>query len=186
MSLVRAAARGVRYTRAAAPVPRADISAESWADRIYRWADVTGHLTRYNNRKFWIQDMDPLERTRSMMLTEAERKVELATTWLPFAFLPVTGYYWLSLYEHSLEAPPVADPRGYHNTGKVQNDFTLYLDFTFARRCTECSFLDFNCKKACYDRYREDGVYVWGLHKPLDPESLHHAPAGAGGLAAHH
>merc|ERR1719408_995577 len=69
-------------------------SMETFSQKVYRWLDVGGFLTRWYSRRAWILDLDPPQRASSMMHTEYERKLLLWLTWVNFFFVPISMWYW--------------------------------------------------------------------------------------------
>merc|ERR1712186_129295 len=48
---------------------------ETYEQKVYRWLDVMGYLTRWHSRRAWILDLDPPQRMATVMITEYERKL---------------------------------------------------------------------------------------------------------------
>merc|ERR1719298_325857 len=64
-------------------------SMETFSQKVYRWLDVGGFLTRWYSRRAWILDQDPPQRANTMMVTEYERKLYLWLQWMNLLFFPI-------------------------------------------------------------------------------------------------
>merc|ERR1719476_917666 len=122
--LLRRAAQTSRVACLSRASSTAVVSAnqESFAQKGWRWLDITGYLTKWHSRRAWILDLDPPSRAAAVMMTEYE----------------------------------------YMNGRK--RDFSFHggrwMD------CKECRWLEFECKKMCHDRLREQGREVLGGRRP--------------------
>merc|ERR1719161_537533 len=137
---------------------------ETASQKIYRWLDVMGFLTRWHSRRAWILDQDPPQRANMMMVTEYERKLYLWLQWMNLMMLPISAWYWYGQFTHLASKPPCPLPpeMPYLNARKRDwgwngGEWSI---------CKECRFLEVECKKECWDRLREEGVNKWGLRRP--------------------
>merc|ERR1719399_244743 len=76
-------------------------TAETYEQKVWRWLDVCGFMTRWHCRRAWILDLDPPQRAATVMITEYERKLLLWLTWVNFLFMPFSLWYW-----HEQEVDP--------------------------------------------------------------------------------
>merc|ERR1719265_1458563 len=80
---------------------------ETFNQKLHRWLDVTGFLTRWHSRRAWILDLDPPNRTSMIMVTEYERKLLLWLTWVNYLFIPISLWYWYGQFTHLSSKPPI-------------------------------------------------------------------------------
>mmetsp|Transcript_68952 Transcript_68952/g.165472 ORF Transcript_68952/g.165472 Transcript_68952/m.165472 type:complete len:178 (-) Transcript_68952:121-654(-) len=141
---------------------------ETFAQKTWRWLDVTGFYTRWHSRRAWILDLDPPQRAATVMITEYERKLLLWLTWVNLFFTPISLWYWFGQFTHLASKPPLPlmPEMQMMNARKRPFEFmskNIYLD------CSECRWLEFDCKKMCHDRLRAEGKLksdTWFLRKP--------------------
>ncbi|KAF4702263.1 hypothetical protein FOZ63_011276, partial [Perkinsus olseni] len=67
-------------------------TSETLNQKILRWLDVTGMLTRWHSRREFILDMDPYFRKNSGMWTEWERKTLLFLFYCCTLATPYSAY----------------------------------------------------------------------------------------------
>jgi len=134
-------------------------SQESLSQKAWRWADVTGFLTRWHSRRAWILDLDPPMRVAMVLVTEYERKLLLWLTFVNLTFFPISLWYWYGQFTHLSSKPPLPLMPEYQYMNGRSHDF-------YWNDCKECRLLEFECKKMCWDRLRSEGRDVWGLRKP--------------------
>merc|ERR1719265_852942 len=99
-------ASGLRFKSSSVPsvtVVTADM--ETFSQKMYRWLDVGGFLTRWHSRRAWILDLDPPQRSATVMVTEYERKLLLWLTWMNFFFCPVSIWFWYGQFTHLSSKP---------------------------------------------------------------------------------
>mmetsp|Transcript_72742 Transcript_72742/g.155797 ORF Transcript_72742/g.155797 Transcript_72742/m.155797 type:complete len:183 (+) Transcript_72742:71-619(+) len=139
-------------------------SQETFSQKAWRWLDITGFLTKWHSRRAWILDLDPPSRAASVMMTEYERKLLLWLTWMNFFFLPISLWYWYGQFTHLSAKPPIPLMPEYQYMNGRKRDFSFHggrwMD------CKECRWLEFECKKMCHDRLREEGREVLGGRRP--------------------
>merc|ERR1719229_349826 len=142
----------------------ASAESETYAQTTWRWLDITGFFTKWHSRRAWILDLDPPSRAAACMMTEYERKLLLWLTFVNFCFFPFSLWYWYGQFTHLSAKPPIPlmPEYQYNNNRKV--------DFGFHggrwKDCRECRWLEFECKKLCHDRLREQGRVILGLDRP--------------------
>jgi len=146
---------------------------ETYSQKTLRWLDVWGSLTKWQSRKAWVLDLEPLERSASFFMTEYERKLLMWCTWMNSAMFPISLWYWYGQFTHLASKPPVPIPSDGPSMNNRKQDFNWHGRLSYAYsakqggpRCAECRFLEFECKKECYDRLAAKGVDVYGLRKP--------------------
>lgn len=165
----RGAVLGLRTTPSMAPalalgVRRASTavaSQETVSQKIYRWMDICGVLTKYHSRRAWILDLDPPQRTSSVLVTEYERKLLVAMVALNFFFLPWSFWYWYGQFTHLATKPPVPLPPEMPYLNARKREFTWHGGQW--NTCKECRWLEFECKKECFDKLNHYGKETWGL-----------------------
>lgn len=138
-------------------------SMETFSQKIYRWLDVGGFLTRWYSRRAWILDQDPPQRANTMMVTEYERKLYLWLQWMNLLFFPISLWFWWGQFTHLASKPPAPLPPEYPYLNARKRDFGFFGGEW--QICKECRFLEMECKKECWDKLREEGVNKWGLRR---------------------
>eukprot|EP00928_Gymnodinium_smaydae_P040569 TRINITY_DN274_c0_g1_i7.p1 TRINITY_DN274_c0_g1~~TRINITY_DN274_c0_g1_i7.p1 ORF type:complete len:182 (-),score=24.01 TRINITY_DN274_c0_g1_i7:149-694(-) len=139
-------------------------TSETYVQKTWRWLDVMGWLTRWHSRRAWILDADPPQRASLALVTEYERKLLLWLTWVNFFFLPISLWYWWGQFTHLASKPPCPLMPEYQYMNGRKRDFSFHGGRW--NDCKECRWLEFECKKMCHDRLREEGREVWGLSRP--------------------
>ncbi|KAF8821203.1 hypothetical protein IE077_004367 [Cardiosporidium cionae] len=158
---------------------------ESLPAKIYRWADVTGFLTRWNDRKAWILDLEPSNRLATTQITEHERKLSIFMVANSLILFVISMYFWVQAQFHFAVKPPCPQPPDLPYLNNLRNDFTWHSKIPpgiYPRdRCKECRWLDSNCKRLCFDRLKAEGhkFFIHGEKGPLskprfDLEPPHH------------
>ncbi|CAJ1342340.1 unnamed protein product [Effrenium voratum] len=161
MTLLRRATQvGARGARSASTAVVAS-SQESFAQKTWRWLDVTGYYTKWHSRRAWILDLDPPQRSAAVLVTEYERKLLLWLTWMNFFFLPISVWYWYGQFTHLSSKPPIPLMPEYQYLNGRKRDFS-HVGGRW-HDCKECRWLEFECKKICFDRLRDEGREIWGL-----------------------
>ncbi|CAJ1450421.1 unnamed protein product, partial [Effrenium voratum] len=164
MTLLRRATQvGARGARSASTAVVAS-SQESFAQKTWRWLDVTGYYTKWHSRRAWILDLDPPQRSAAVLVTEYERKLLLWLTWMNFFFLPISVWYWYGQFTHLSSKPPIPLMPEYQYLNGRKRDFS-HVGGRW-HDCKECRWLEFECKKICFDRLRDEGREIWGLRRP--------------------
>ncbi|KNC37913.1 hypothetical protein PFLG_02234 [Plasmodium falciparum RAJ116] len=133
---------------------------ETIGERIYRYLDITGFLTRYNNRKEWLLDLDPYTRLSTVMLTEYERKLMIFLKFHVYLLFVICMYLWYHAQVHFSMKPPCPKPVAYGHMDGRKRDFTWHgkLFFIYPKmRCKECRWLDIQCKKECFEKLKLEG-----------------------------
>eukprot|EP00913_Durusdinium_trenchii_P029327 g27493.t1 len=82
MPLLQRAAQAARMGVRQASTAVVASSQETFAQKTWRWLDVTGFYTKWHSRRAWILDLDPWMRSSAVMVTEYERKLLLWLTWV--------------------------------------------------------------------------------------------------------
>lgn len=134
--------------------------AESFTDKVYRWLDVTGVLTRWNNRKEWVLDLIPMNRLGSSTITEFERKQEIFVTLNAQILALIAIYLAYTGIQHVNVKPANPSYEGFPGVDGRKKDFTLTNRLFFMHpkeRCKECRWLDLECKKECFTRLKAEG-----------------------------
>jgi len=141
---------------------------ETAAEFIARWLDVTGALTRYHSRKAWILDQDPVHRACAGMITEFERKAIMVMQFCVCVFYPFGLWYWWGQWTHMAHKPPGPLPLQCPTMDNRKVPFNWHNQ----GQCNECRWLEFECRKMCYDRMEEEGIEPqqltfskWGLKR---------------------
>ena len=163
MSLLR------RSVRAFPAMPLRSVAAplmmrETAQQKLLRWLDITGFLSRYHSRREWLLDLDPLDRIGALRTTEYERKFKLMRTGVAWLIWPIVIYLVLGELSH-LNGPvplPMQLEFSFVNNSRRENQITRPM--AFYRRCTHCRPLEQDCKKECFDRIRAAGYEVYGLN----------------------
>ncbi|GAW82435.1 hypothetical protein, conserved [Plasmodium gonderi] len=133
---------------------------ETFGQKIYRYLDITGFLTRYNNRKEWILDLEPYSRLTTVMLTEYERKLMIFLKFHVYFLFVTCLYLWYHAQVHFTMKPPCPKPHAYGHLDGRKRDFTWHgkLFFMYPKaRCKECRWLDVQCKKECFEKLKQEG-----------------------------
>ncbi|SBT80289.1 conserved Plasmodium protein, unknown function [Plasmodium malariae] len=133
---------------------------ETTGQKIYRYLDISGFLTRYNNRKEWILDLDPYTRLSTVMLTEYERKLMIFLKFHVYLLFVACIYLWYHAQVHFTMKPPCPKPYDYGHLNGKKRDFTWHgkLFFIYPKtRCKECRWLDIQCKKECFEKLKQEG-----------------------------
>mmetsp|Transcript_79883 Transcript_79883/g.247817 ORF Transcript_79883/g.247817 Transcript_79883/m.247817 type:complete len:173 (-) Transcript_79883:138-656(-) len=147
-------------------------SQETFVQKCWRWADITGYLTKWHSRRAWILDMDPPSRAASVMMTEYERKLLLWLTWMNFMFFPISAWYWYGQFTHLSSKPPIPLMPEYQYMNGRKRDFSFHGGRW--NDCKECRWLEMECKKMCFDRIREQGREVYGFRRPRTQTAGYH------------
>jgi hypothetical protein len=156
----RVALRLGRRSAADAVVP----AKETIAQKTFRWIDVAGLLTRWYSRKAWVQDLEPIHRLGAMMISEFERKLSIWANLMNMFFAPFSVWYWWGQFTHLAHKPPVPLCPDYIFVNERRCDFNWHGGEYHV--CKECRWLDYECKKVCFDRLRDEGKNTWGLRRP--------------------
>merc|ERR1719324_91419 len=167
LALRRAALRSslaCRHGARSTAVATATAESETYSQKTWRWLDVMGYMTKWHSRRAWILDLDPPQRAASVMVTEYERKLLLWLTWVNFFFMPISLWYWYGQFTHLSSKPPIPVMPEYQYFNNRKREFTWHG--TRWQDCKECRWLEFECKKICFDKLREEGRDVWGLRRP--------------------
>merc|ERR1711924_183644 len=107
---------------------------ETYEQKVGRWLDVMGFLTRWHCRRAWILDLDPPQRAATVMITEYERKLLLWLTWVNFLFMPFSLWYWYGQFTHLSTKPPIPLMPEYQYMNNRKRDFGgMALVCTIAR-----------------------------------------------------
>ncbi|CRH01274.1 conserved Plasmodium protein, unknown function [Plasmodium relictum] len=150
---------------------------ETIGQKIYRYLDITGFLTRYNNRKEWILDLDPYTRLSTVMLTEYERKLMIFLKFHVYLLFVICVYLWYHAQVHFTMKSPCPKPYAYGHLDGRKRDFTWHgkLFFIYPKtRCKECRWLDVQCKKECFEKLKQEGhKFIINKGDPLSvPKSV--------------
>lgn len=164
MTLLQRAAQAARSGVRQASTAVVASSQESFAQKTWRWLDVTGFYTKWHSRRAWILDLDPPHRAAAVIITEYERKLLMWLTWMNFAFIPVSVWYWYGQFTHLACKPPVPLMAEYQYVNGRKRDFAFHGGRW--HDCKECRWLETECKKLCFDRLRHEGREIWGLRRP--------------------
>lgn len=139
--------------------------------KVYRWLDVTGLLTRWNNRKEWVMDLDSFSRIGAVMMTEYERKLLMFLGFHAYLFSILSLVAWAEAQSHFGCKPPCPKAPEYSFLDGRKRDFTWHSKFFFMypkERCKECRWLEPDCKKECFERLKKEGhTFIWNGGNPL-------------------
>lgn len=154
---------------------------ETIGQKIYRYLDITGFLTRYNNRKEWILDLDPYTRLSTVMLTEYERKLMIFLKFHVYLLFVICLYLWYHAQVHFTMKPPCPKPYAYGHLDGRKRDFTWHgrLFFLYPKmRCKDCRWLDVQCKKECFEKLKQEGhTFIINKGDPLSvPKTVLYPP----------
>ena len=143
-------------------------AAETPKQMVMRWVDVGGLLTRTYSRRAWIMDFDSHARAREVMATEYERWLYNFLLWANLILFPMSLWYWFGEMTHMSCKPPNPLPEQQWGRGnfKVEYDFLPFTSVVEHHFCKKCRWLEYECKKMCYDEMREVGFHKWGLDRP--------------------
>ncbi|EPT29793.1 hypothetical protein TGPRC2_264040 [Toxoplasma gondii TgCatPRC2] len=133
---------------------------ESISDKIYRWLDITGFLTRWNNRKEWLLDLPPFSRQGTPLVTEFERKQEMFVSLNAFVISIFALYLGVKGMSHLSYKGPTPSYEGFPGVDGRKKDFTMMSRLWFIEpkeRCKECRWLDLECKKECFASLKAEG-----------------------------
>lgn len=134
---------------------------ENLGERLYRYADLTGFLTRWNSRKAWIMYLDPFNRLQSIMITEYERKLKMFLNLNEVLMFSLSFWIWWSFMNHFNSHPPpprtTQDGINAEHKGSHLNPFSRLPGIQPKNRCYECRWLDLECKRKCFDKLRKEG-----------------------------
>merc|ERR1719511_266450 len=147
------------------PLSRAaSVMMTEYERKLLLWLDITGFLTKWHSRRAWILDLDPPGRAAMVMTTEYERKLLLWLTFMSLFYLPIAMWYWYGQFTHLACKPPIPLMPEYQYMNGRKREFSFHggrwVD------CKECRWLEFECKKMCHDRLREEGRDVMGGRRP--------------------
>eukprot|EP00916_Digyalum_oweni_P001241 GHVL01002413.1.p1 GENE.GHVL01002413.1~~GHVL01002413.1.p1 ORF type:complete len:181 (-),score=34.49 GHVL01002413.1:108-650(-) len=144
---------------------------ESLGEKIYRWIDFSGYLTRYNCRKTHVMHKPPHFRSAHLHETEWERKMReimLMVTWVTWPPLLFGAAYTFHHLLHRNPMPEIPPEVAYMENRKQDFFFHPILDLGSEGRCGECRLLDTACRRLCFDRLREEGIMdAWGYSRPF-------------------
>ncbi|VWU52169.1 conserved protein, unknown function [Hepatocystis sp. ex Piliocolobus tephrosceles] len=144
---------------------------ETLGQKIYRYLDITGFLTRYNNRKEWILDLEPYSRLTTVMLTEYERKLIIFLKFHVYLLFVICMYLWYHAQIHFTIKPPCPKVPAYGHLDLRKRDFTWHgkLFFMYPKaRCKDCRWLDIQCKKECFEKLKQEGhTFIINKGDPL-------------------
>ncbi|KAF4736823.1 hypothetical protein FOZ62_000838 [Perkinsus olseni] len=139
-------------------------TSETLNQKILRWLDVTGMLTRWHSRREFILDMDPYFRKNSGMWTEWERKTLLFLFYCCTLATPYSAYLDLQELKHQGTKPPRPVSLESRFMNQRRYDFTwMHPQDKF---CSECRPVELECKKMCFDRYRSMDYRMYGFQRP--------------------
>eukprot|EP00922_Rhytidocystis_sp_ex-Travisia-forbesii_P066748 GHVS01099125.1.p1 GENE.GHVS01099125.1~~GHVS01099125.1.p1 ORF type:complete len:282 (+),score=48.32 GHVS01099125.1:98-943(+) len=134
---------------------------ETFGEKVYRWADVTGFFTRWNSRKAWIMYLDPYTRIGAVMMTEYERKLRMFLNINEVMMFSLSVWIWWYFMNHfnSHPPPPKLTQDGIYaeHLGAHTNPFARLPLLQPRNRCYECRWLDLECKRRCFDKLRAEG-----------------------------
>merc|ERR1712113_389447 len=81
-----------------------------------------------------------------------------------FFFFPFSIWYWFGQFTHLGHKPPIPLIPEYQYVNARKRDFSFHGGRW--NDCKECRWLEFECKKLCHDRLKDEGRNVWGLARP--------------------
>lgn len=167
------------------PPPAVQGHSEGISDKVVRWMDVTGFLTRWNNRKEWVLDLEPNTRLSAVVMTEWERKLTLFISFHAYLFMAVSLILVAHAVGHTNSKPPCPLPPPYPFLDhRLQGDFSWFgsLFFKFPKnRCGHCRPLDHACKKECFNQLKAEGhkfILPYGDRPRNKLEPPHHGEDG--------
>eukprot|EP00921_Rhytidocystis_pertsovi_P014149 GHVQ01023054.1.p1 GENE.GHVQ01023054.1~~GHVQ01023054.1.p1 ORF type:complete len:255 (+),score=19.11 GHVQ01023054.1:78-842(+) len=140
---------------------------ETVGEKAYRWLDIFGFLTRWNNRKAWVMYLDPKTRVGAVMLTEFERKLRMFLNINEVIIFSLGCWIWWYLMNHFNAHPPTPrtteDGIYAEHKGSHVNPFSRLPGIQPFNRCFDCRWLDFECKRRCFDTLKAEGhtFRVW-------------------------
>jgi len=140
------------------------IARETNKQKLLRWIDITGFLSRYHSRREWVLDMDPLDRIGALRTTEYERRFKLIRTGISFMIWPIILYLVLGELGHLNSPTPMPVQLDFSFVNNMRRESQMNRLVAFHKRCTNCRPLEQDCKKECFDRIRAAGYDVYGLN----------------------
>lgn len=140
------------------------VGKETTQQKVLRWMDITGFLSRYHSRREWLLDMDPLDRIGALRTTEYERKFKLLRTGVSFLIWPIVLYLVLGELSHLNSPTPMPVQLEFSFVNNARRESQLGRTTAFYKRCSHCRPLEQDCKKECFDRIRAAGYDVYGLN----------------------
>mmetsp|Transcript_32574 Transcript_32574/g.92932 ORF Transcript_32574/g.92932 Transcript_32574/m.92932 type:complete len:92 (+) Transcript_32574:3-278(+) len=79
-------------------------------------------------------------------------------------FFPISLWFWFGQFTHLSAKPPIPLMPEYQYFNGRKRDFSFHGGRW--NDCKECRWLEFECKKICHDKLREEGRDVLGLRRP--------------------
>lgn len=128
-------------------VYREEIPVESLLHKFFRWCDIGGHFSRWNNRQYWCLTAPPLLRIEAIMMTEYERKVFLFREYNSQIFLVLTVAAMLVFYHYRSTRQPLPQVVGLEAPFRATMGYFSVLPFMYPKkRCPHCRLYDPECK----------------------------------------
>lgn len=125
----------------------AEESHESLLHAFYRWCDIFGLFSRWNNRKYWGLTSPPLARMNAIMMTEYERKLQIFREFNIQVFLCLVASFGFLAYYYRSSRQPLPQIVGleapFRATMGAWSNFPLQYP---KRRCPHCRPYDPECK----------------------------------------
>lgn len=138
---------------------------ESIQQKVLRWVDVTGFMTMWYSRKAWVMDIASHDRAAAVMVTEYERRLFLFLACFTVLFYPICFWYWYGAFNH-MACKPICPQMAWGTNGRLEMEKLWISNSLIASQCKQCRWLDFECKKICYDKLAALGYNLWGLQLP--------------------
>merc|ERR1712056_7177 len=100
------------------------------------------------------------------MITEFERRTGMWLVAMTMCMLPFTQWLWWHTMMHLYAKAPCPQLPLYGCIDNRKQDYTwAAMDYTQASQCKDCRWLEYECKKICYDKLRDLGYQIWGLDR---------------------
>eukprot|EP01066_Platyproteum_vivax_P006864 Platyproteum_vivax@DN253_c0_g1_i1.p1 len=135
------------------------LNRETLSEKAYRWIDVGGFFTRWNNRKEWILNMPSHDRPYSLMMTEFDRKARIFCEINGLMGFMFTLWALKQMLNHVLEShAPLPENPLWEGVRRSEHEImtSFYPNRPWAR-CKHCRQFDGVCKKECFDQLRIEG-----------------------------
>lgn len=128
---------------------------ETIPQKVLRWADFFGFITRWYCRKAWVLDMEPEARIRLQYVTEYERYMLIWGGAMCTLFWPFCIYFFYGQFSHMQHKPPMPLHLAHSYLNNRKTDF--HWSGGMYQLCRDCRGMEYECKKECVDELRAVG-----------------------------
>lgn len=133
---------------------------ETLSGKIYRYLDVTGFLSKFNNRKIHMLRVLPLDRAYMTHMTEFERKTLLVLGCTYVVLFTIVMTKFLNDVYKEYDKPYVVCRQGTEFVGAKPKEIRWHGSLPFQHpkgRCKECALFELECRKKCFDELIKQG-----------------------------